>query len=130
MEKANPSLMSPLALAFVGDAVFTLLVKSKLVSESEAPVGKLHEASARQVNAAAQANAYRVLEPLLTQAERDIFKRGRNAHTASLPKNMSAADYHHATGLEALFGWLYLSGREERISELFHILNENGDANQ
>jgi len=122
----NPDMLSPLALAFVGDAVFTLLVKSTLVCEANAPVGKLHAASAAQVNAAAQAAAFRILEPQLDEKELAVFKRGRNAHTGTVPRNMSAANYHCATGLEALLGWLYLSGKTARIRELFDILQQNG----
>lgn len=125
-ETQNPGTLSPLALAFVGDAVFTLLVKTRLVQKTTAPVGKMHRASAQQVSAAAQAEAFRLLEPLLSEQEIAIFRRGRNAHTGSLPKNMSSAQYHYATGLEALFGWLYLSGNMTRILELFHKIQSEG----
>lgn len=123
----NPAQLSPLVLAFVGDAVFTLLVKSRLVCNHNARVGALHNAAAQQVNAAAQAKAYRRIAPILTEQEADVFRRGRNARVGSVPKHASVADYHHATGLEALFGYLYLSENMERILELFHIMQQEGE---
>ena len=114
----NPNLLSPSVLAFVGDAVYGLYVRTALADTSR-PSGELHKMSAQVVNAAAQARAFAVIEPILTEKELAVFKRGRNFHTSSTPKNATNGDYHTATGLECLFGWLYLSGDKTRADELF-----------
>ena len=111
--------MSPLTLAFVGDTVFDLLTRTDLVCEANRPVNALHTAASKRVCAAAQAQAIRKIMPILSEDELAVFKRGRNAHTGGIPKNQSSADYHHATGLESLFGWLYLKGETERIIYLY-----------
>ena len=124
LKNTDPDLLSPLTLAFVGDTVFDLLVRGNLVMQANRPVGKLHPLAATKVCAAAQARDARDIAPLLTEREADIYRGGRNAHTGRIPKSASSAEYHSATGLEALFGWLYLSGRDDRIEELFeHIIN-------
>ena len=124
LKNTDPDLLSPLTLAFVGDTVFDLLVRGNLVMQANRPVGKLHPLAATKVCAAAQARDAHDIAPLLTACEADIYRRGRNAHTGRIPKSASSAEYHSATGLEALFGWLYLSGRDDRIEELFeHIIN-------
>ena len=114
----NPDLLSPSVLAFVGDAVYGLYVRTAL-AEVNRPSGELHRLSVKAVNAAAQASAFSVIEPLLDEKELSVFKRGRNFHTSSSPKSATAGQYHTATGLECLFGWLYLRGNKERINELF-----------
>ena len=114
----NPNLLSPSVLCFVGDAVYGLLVRKKL-AEINRPSGELHKLSVKFVNAKAQAESFKIIEPLLNDSEIGIFKRGRNFHTNSSPKNASKAEYHIATGLECLFGHLYLSNNNERIDELF-----------
>ena len=116
---ADVSALSPLALAFVGDTVFDLLTRSELVCEANRPVNALHNMASKKVCAAAQAESIKKILPLLTEEETDVFKRGRNAHTGGIPKHASSADYHYATGLESLFGWLYLKGRIERINQLY-----------
>lgn len=118
-KSADVSALSPLTLAFVGDTVFDLLTRTDLVCEANRPVNALHTAASKRVCAAAQANAIRKIMPLLSEDELAVFKRGRNAHTGGIPKNQSSADYHHATGLESLFGWLYLKGETERIIYLY-----------
>ena len=123
IKKENPDLLSPSVLAFVGDAVYGLYVRTALADISR-PSGELHKMSAAVVNAAAQAKAFSVIAPALTQKELSVFKRGRNFHTSSTPKNMSNGDYHTATGLECLFGWLYLSGNKSRADELFKMIWE------
>lgn len=115
---------SPLTLAFIGDTVFDLLIRSELVCDANRPVKELHKEASSKVCAKAQAACIKAIMPVLSEEEQDIFKRGRNAHTGSVPKNQSAADYHYATGLECLFGWLYLSGKEERIKELYSAIKE------
>lgn len=120
----NPDLLSPSVLAFVGDAVYGLYVRTAL-AEINRPSGELHRLSVKAVNAAAQADAFSLIEPLLDEKEISVFKRGRNFHTSSSPKSATAGQYHTATGLECLFGWLYLSGRTSRADELFGVIKEN-----
>lgn len=121
-EKCDPALLSPLTLAFVGDTVFDLFVREKLVCEANRPVKKLHNLAATQVNAAAQAGYAKKLADFLTEKELGVLKKGRNAHTNHKAKNMSESDYHMATGLEALFGFLYLDGQVERLREIFDFI--------
>lgn len=120
----DPKRLSPLTLAFIGDSVFDLLVREMLVCEANRPANRLHNLAVERVCAAAQANAARRLWDggYLTEEEISILKRGRNAHTNHLPKNASEQDYHLATGLEALFGYLYLSGEIERLRDLFRLI--------
>ena len=113
--------LSPLTLAFTGDAVFSLFVREMLVVDANRPVGKLHKLSVNWVKAEAQSKGMRAILPLLTEKETEVFKRGRNAHTSHTPKNQSGCDYHYATGFEALVGYLYLKDETER---LILLLNE------
>lgn len=122
----NPNLLSPSVLAFVGDAVYGLMVRTAL-SEVNRPSGELHKLSVKLVNATAQAKAYKVIEPELSEKEVMIFKRGRNFKTGNTPKNSSGVDYHTATGLETLFGFLYLSGENERLKMLFNLIWVNSE---
>ena len=112
--------LSPLTLAFIGDAVFELFVREHIVHMGNCQVGKLHRQSVELVNCAAQAEAMEKLKPLLSEEEAAVYRRGRNAHPKTTPKNASIKDYHDATGLEALFGYLYLSGQTERLREFFN----------
>lgn len=123
-KKADISSLSPLTLAFLGDTVFDLLVRSELICEANRPVNALHTTASKKVCAHAQAEAVRHIMPMLTEDELAVFKRGRNAHTGAIPKHASSADYHYATGLESLFGWLYLKGEAERIHQLFNAIKE------
>lgn len=122
----NIAQLSPLTLAFIGDSVFELLVREKLVLEANRPSGDFHAEKIKYVSASAQASAFHLIEDSLTEKEMEVFKRGRNAHTTHTPKNMTGADYHAATGLEALFGWLYLSGDMARARELFAKIMPGG----
>lgn len=117
----NPNLLSPSTLAFVGDGVYGLLVREHL-AEFNRPAGELHKLSVEMVNANAQAAAYALIAPRLTEKELAIYKRGRNFHTSSIPKNSDSERYHTATGLEALFGYLYLSDEYGRLNELFDAI--------
>ena len=113
----------PLVLAYIGDTVYDLYARVSRIKSSGAGVGALH-----RVNAGAQAEAADRIMDMLTEQERDVFRRGRNAKVATTPKNMSVADYHKATGLEAVIGYLYLSGEKNRIDVLFdNILGENNE---
>ena len=120
----NPNLLSPSVLAFVGDAVYGLMVRTAL-AEVNRPSGELHKLSVKLVNATAQAEAFKLIESELSEKELSVFKRGRNFKTGNTPKNSSGGDYHTATGLEALFGWLYLSNENERAKALFNIIWQN-----
>jgi ribonuclease-3 family protein len=122
-KKVDVASLSPLNLAFVGDTVFDLLVRSELVCEANRPVNALHKSASSKVCAKAQAAAMNSIIPMLSEDELAVFKRGRNARTGGIPKNQSSADYHYATGLECLFGWLYLKGRTERIRELYSAIS-------
>lgn len=113
-------LLSPLTLAFTGDAVFSLFIREMLVCDANRPVGELHRLSVQSVKASAQAAAMRKIMPLLTEKELEVFKRGRNAHTSHTPKNQSGCDYHYATGFEALIGYLYLKDEGERLNLLLN----------
>ena len=112
-------LYSPQALAFLGDAVYELLVRERIVLKANRPVSELHLQAVEQVRASYQSQAYAVIEPLLTEEEAAALKRGRNLNSVKPPKNGNVRDYRRATGLESLFGYLYVQGRLERINELF-----------
>ena len=110
-------------LAFVGDAVFALLVSEELAVINR-PAGVIHSLSVKRVNAVAQAAAYKIIEPILTEKEIRIYKRGRNSYTNNTPKGASEGQYHSATGLEALFGYLYLNSEIIRLREIFNIISK------
>lgn len=114
----HPKQMSPLVLAFLGDAAFELMVRARLVEGGNAPIGRLHRQTVEHVCASAQARGAALILPLLTQEEEGIYKRGRNTHN-NTPKNADPAQYRSATGLEALFGYLYILGNPERAQFLF-----------
>ncbi len=111
---------SPLTMAFLGDAVYSLLVRNMLTKASNKPTGKLHKESIKYVNAAFQAQMIKELMDNLTENEIAVFKRGRNAHSSHSPKNQSEADYRYATGFETLYGYLFLCGQTDRINEIFN----------
>ncbi len=117
----NPRQLAPLALAQIGDTVCDLYARIYLNDQFARSPHELHLAASRFVCAAGQAAAYRRMEPRLTEDEAAVYRRGRNAHSGTMPKNASAADYHTATGLEALVGWLFLSGADERLGELMSV---------
>ncbi|MFT3951235.1 MAG: ribonuclease III domain-containing protein [Oscillospiraceae bacterium] len=116
---------SPLTLAFLGDAVYEELVRMRIVEGANVPVGKLHRLSVRYVCAEFQSAAVRFLSEILTDEERDILRRGRNANGVNIPKHASAAQYRSATGLETLFGYLKLCGEDARIDALFAQIWDN-----
>lgn len=114
--------MSSLGLAHLGDGVFELMVRSWLCLHGKAKVKDLHRATVAYVAAPAQAAAVERLLPLLTDEETDVYRRGRNTAPHSVPRAATRAQYQSATGLEALFGWLYLQGRTDRLNELFGVI--------
>ncbi|MBQ4487332.1 MAG: ribonuclease III [Oscillospiraceae bacterium] len=120
---------SPLTLAFLGDAVYSELVRRRLVMTANMSVKKLHPKSVEYVRAGYQARAYDVIQDILTEAEADILRRGRNASpsNSSIPKSSTPEEYHKATAVESLFGYLSLTGQKERIEELFAVIWENTD---
>lgn len=116
--------VSNLGLAHIGDCVYELLVRSYIVAHGSVTNQRMHAATVEMVCAAAQARAAETILPLLTEEELGVFRRGRNSRVHSMPKNAGPGEYHAATGLECLFGWLYLSGRRDRINELFAAVLE------
>ena len=123
-ENCNPDNFSPLTLAFVGDGVYELLVRTWLCAHGRATGKGLHRATIELVCAPKQAALSEKILPLLTEEEQAVFRRGRNAHVHSIPQHASRAQYQQATALEALFGWLYLSGQRGRVNELFNVMME------
>lgn len=117
--KERASLMNPVVLAFVGDAVYTLLVRTELAVNSAAKANELNKRAAEIVSAHGQSGALEKMLPLLTEEEDAVYRRGRNAKKTTKSKNASVADYVRSTGFEALLGYLYLTGQTERIRELF-----------
>ena len=113
--------ISNLGLAHMGDAVYELLVRAWLCTRGGKTSRGLHKAAVAHVSAPAQARAMRRIFPYLTEGEQAVFKRGRNARVSTVPQGASPEEYHAATGLEALFGYLYLKGETGRIGEIFAI---------
>ena len=111
--------LSNLGLAHIGDCVYELLVRSYVVVHGGVTNQAMHALTVGMVKASAQAEAVEALLPLLTEEERAVYLRGRNTRVHSVPKNADLGEYHAATGLECLFGWLYLRGEHERINALF-----------
>ena len=123
-KEVKPDGLSPLNLAFIGDGVYEMLVRESLVLDANRPVKDLHRESVKYVSAKAQTEAYFKIKDSLSEKEEAIFKRARNAKVGHSPKSATQSEYHIATGIEALFGYLYLSESKERISELFRIIWE------
>ena len=117
--------LSSLGLAYIGDCVYELLVRTHVLRSGRHTNRNLHAAAVELTCAPAQARAAARLLPLLTEEEQAIYRRGRNTHVNSVPKNAEIADYHAATGLECLFGWLWLRGQHGRANELFNRIMEN-----
>ena len=124
MTDAEVGAFSTLALAHIGDGVYELMMRTALAQSGVTGAAHLHRETVHRVNAPAQAAAAEHILDRLTEQERAVYKRGRNAHVHGVPPGAKVADYHAATALEALFGWLYLQGRNERIGELFAVITE------
>ena len=118
--------VSSLGLAHMGDAVFELLVRGWLCAHGDTTVRGLHQDTVRLVRAGTQAVLAERILPLLTDEERAVFRRGRNAQPHTVPRSASRAEYAAATALEALLGWLWLQGRRDRICELFETMMGEG----
>ena len=123
---------SPLALAFIGDGVYEIRVREKLILEADMPADKQHELTVERGCEEDQLEAVDkwIEDGMLDEQEMDIFKRGRNAKGINAPKHSTVGEYRAATGLECLFGFLYLTGREERIGELFEAAWSVGSINE
>ena len=121
---AQVGTISALGLAHMGDGVYEVLCRAYLCSHGKHTVLNLHKSTVALVNAPMQAKLMGKILPLLTDEEQDYFRRGKNAHTHAAPKAATKAEYARATGLEALFGALYLLGRTDRLNELFKIMME------
>ena len=124
MDVGDINSISMLGLAHIGDGVYELLTRTMLCADGNKKVTELHKKTVAIVNAPAQAEAAERLQPLLTDDERYIYKRGRNAKVNSVPHKADIGQYHAATGLEALFEWLYLQGKTQRINELYAVCVE------
>ena len=125
LETVDPRTYSPLVLAYIGDAVYELLIRTKVINHGSMQVNKMHKKSASLVKAETQANIIKAIQDDLTEEELAVFRRGRNAQVHSIPSHASRAQYSTATALEALFGWLYLSGQRQRASDLFETMMED-----
>jgi len=118
MSAEQAKMLSPLSLAFVGDAVYTLYARSKVIQHSDAKNGALHSEATKMVKASGQAETVDAILDLLDEQEMGIYKRARNSKVHSVAKNATIGDYKKATGFEAVIGFLYLTGQEERIKFL------------
>jgi ribonuclease-3 family protein len=114
--------LPPLVLAYIGDSVFDLYVKTHLVLNGIANNGKLHKVASEYVRASAQSNFVKKVENVLNDDEKDIIRRGRNTYSPTVPKNAELMDYKYATGFEALIGYLYLTGNNNRIFEILGLI--------
>lgn len=127
MEKQDIRTISPLTLAYIGDSVFDLTIKTMVVGQGNAPVNKMHKKVSEIVKAHGQVQMYEAIKDILTENETSVFKRGRNAKSYTSAKNATKIDYRIATGYEALLGYLYLQDKMNRVLELVNIgLDANG----
>lgn len=121
LEDTDIRTYSPLTLAYIGDAIYELVIRTILVEKGNTQVNKLHQRASKLVKASAQSEIIEKLKPYLTEKETGIFKRGRNAKSFTMAKNASMSDYRRATGFEALMGYLYLTEQWDRMLELIKI---------
>lgn len=122
-KEVNAKQLSPLNLAFIGDCIYEIMVRETLVTNANRPVNDLHRESVKFVSAKAQTEAFEKIKDILTEEETAVYKRGRNAKVGHSPKSATEGEYHCATGVEALFGYLYLTEQTDRIKELFSVIN-------
>ena len=122
LDQKDANQYSPLTLAFLGDAVYEQLVRERLVLSANMPVRKLHQSAVEKVRAAFQSKAIDIIEPYLTEDEEMVLKRGRNATGNTVPKSSNPIEYRRATAVEALFGYLYLQKKNDRIVEIFNLI--------
>lgn len=127
LSKPEIDAISNLGLAHMGDCVYEILCRAYLCARGEKTVDRLHRDTIAMVKAPAQAKFADRMLPLLTEEERAYYRRGKNAHVHAVPRGATPAEYAKATGVEALFGYLYLSGRKERVNELFQLVMEDSN---
>lgn len=125
LKEVDVNTYSPLVLAYIGDCVFDLVIKSMVISAGNKQVHKLHEETSQYVQASSQSKMMRAMQPCLNEEEHAVYRRGRNAKSVSPAKNQSITDYRRATGFEALIGFLYLKREYARLMELVKIGLEN-----
>ncbi len=130
LDVASARNYSPLTLAFYGDAVYSELVRRKIIENGSCPSNKLHKAAIKKVCAEYQSRAYGIILPMLTDEEADILRRGKNATGTTVPKSSNHRDYHRATAVEALFGYLYLIGALARAEEIFEVIYDDEGWNE
>ena len=121
LDRKDVNAMPALTLAYLGDCIYELVIRTMLVEKGITHVSELNKAAVGLVRASAQKDMFFAIEDVLSEEEMSVFKRGRNVKSSSCPKNASVTDYHTATGFEALMGYLYLKGRYERLIELIGI---------
>lgn len=124
VDKEQIGVISNLGLAYLGDSVFEIMIRSWLCLQGKLTSGKLHKAALNYVTAPAQAAMAEKILPLLSEEELEVFRRGRNSKPNSIPKAAKREEYQSATALEALFGWLYLKGETDRLNTLFLVMVE------
>ncbi len=122
LSRPDAKRLSPTTLAFYGDSVYELYVRRHITELGDRPSGELHNMSVKMARASFQAAAFEILTSVLDEDESEILRRGRNATGLNAPKSSSSAEYHKATAVEALFGYLSLTGADKRIEELFNII--------
>ena len=118
------------SLAYIGDAVFELCVREMLLSAGNRPVNALNQMALQYVTAKAQAKMYHAVVPFLSEEEENVLRRGRNLHSHSKAKSANMSEYRHATGLETLFGYLYITGQKERLTEIFALCTKEDEVQQ
>lgn len=132
MKEVNVNSYSPLTLAYIGDGVYDLIIRTLVINDGNKQVNKLHKETSTLVQAATQSEMMRAIQEVLTTEEHAVYRRGRNAKSVSPAKNQSLTDYRRATGFESLIGWLYLHNNWKRIIDLIKIglahLEEKNDA--
>ena len=122
LKEISPAQLSPLVLAYIGDSIFDLIIKTYLLdTKGNMQVNKLNRFASNIVKAQSQSEMIGIIEPLLSPAEEAVYKRGRNAKSYTSAKNASISDYRRATGFEALMGYLYLEGEYERMVQLIKV---------
>lgn len=120
--KLKPEEVSPLVLAYIGDAVYELLIRHYLIAQGPDKLNKIHKEAVKYVRADTQAKVLHIIQQTLSIEELEIVRRGRNAKPGSTPKSSTAIEYRHSTGFESLIGYLYITGKKERLREIIKIV--------
>ncbi len=125
LEEKDAYNLNAVSLAFIGDAVYSLFIRTHFCIVTQAKSGELHKKSTRYVKATAQSASLDIVEPVLTDRERDVLRRGRNTKTNTVSKNASLGDYKKSTAFEAVIGYLYLSGQRDRLNEILKLATKD-----